>query len=98
MSEAAQNLPLAAFLGGPAVMLVFLGLGTVAAWRARFLHWTLALTVVASVGLIMVPGLRYLASANIAGGALLGLFMVVVGVRALRISDREWATGSREAR
>lgn len=98
VSEGAQNLPLAAFLGGPTIMLVFLGLalGAVAGWRAGFLHWSLGLTIVASVGLTMVPALRYSAVASIVGGALLGLYLLVVGVRALRMSDREWLTGARE--
>ncbi|WP_181782934.1 hypothetical protein [Pseudonocardia pini] len=98
VSDAAQNLPLAAFLGGPTTMLAFVGMvvGAVAAWRAGFFHWAFALLVVVSVAMMVLPlGLQHDATANIASGAMLGLFMVAVGVSALRMSDRQWATGER---
>lgn len=98
VSDAAQNLPLAVVIGGPTTLLAFVGmvLGAVAAWRAGFFHWSFGLLIVVSVGMMTLPlGLQYNAYANIASGAMLGLFMVAVGLSALRMSDRQWSTGER---
>lgn len=98
VSDAAQNLPLAALLGGPAIMLTFVGmvLGAVAGWRAGFFHWAFALLILGSTLVLMLPlGLQFNAYANIASGAALGLFLVAVGAAALRMTDRQWSTGER---
>jgi hypothetical protein len=98
VSDAAQNLPLAALLGGPAIMLTFVGmvLGAIAGWRAGFFHWAFALLIVGSTAVLMLPlGLEFNAYANIGSGAALGLFMIAVGVAALRMSDRSWVSGVR---
>ena len=55
VSDAAEHLPLAGLIGGPLIMLTFVGM-----------------TVL---------------------GALLGLFMVLVGVAAWRMTDQEWVSG-----
>ncbi|GAA1846607.1 hypothetical protein GCM10009836_27750 [Pseudonocardia ailaonensis] len=98
VSDAAQNLPLAVLIGGPTTMLVFAGmvLGAVAAWRAGFFHWSFGLMIVASVAVMTVPlGQQYSAVANIVSGALIGLFMITVGIAALRMTDAQWAGGAR---
>jgi hypothetical protein len=95
VSDAVQALPLAGLMGGPLIMLTFVGMTVlgVSAWRAGFLHWALVLPVPASVAtLFLPPG----ALQGITQGALLGLFMVLVGVAAWRMSDEQWVTGLRE--
>lgn len=98
VSDAAQNLPLAGFLlAGPVLMLTFLGMTVlgVAAWRAGFFHWVPTLLVpLMVVGAVALP---MGAVSGIAQGVCLGLFMVSVGVAALRMTDQEWVGGSRGA-
>ena len=95
VSDAAQELPLAALVGGPLIMLTFVGMTVlgVSAWRAGFFHWAMVLPVPLSVATIALPTG---AVQGITQGALLGLFMVLVGVAAWRMSDEEWVTGLRE--
>ncbi|MCU1630751.1 MAG: hypothetical protein JWP64_5700 [Pseudonocardia sp.] len=81
VSDAAQNLPLAVLIGA------------IAGWRAGFFHWAFALLIVASNAVMPVGQFGTLL--DIAIGAALGLFMVSVGVAALRMTNREWATGER---
>ncbi|ODU03178.1 MAG: hypothetical protein ABS81_15160 [Pseudonocardia sp. SCN 72-86] len=96
-SDAAQELPLGALVGGPFIMVMFVGflVATIAAWRAGFAHWLMALPLVAGVVLPIVFGVDPVA--NIASGACLGLFLVSVGVAALRMSDAQWVTGRKDA-
>ncbi|GEL22485.1 hypothetical protein PSU4_14390 [Pseudonocardia sulfidoxydans NBRC 16205] len=96
-SDAAQELPLGALVGGPFIMVMFVGflVATVAAWRAGFAHWLMALPLVVGVALPMVFDVDPIA--NIVSGACLGLFLVSVGVAALRMSDAQWVTGRRDA-
>ncbi|MBN9109193.1 MAG: hypothetical protein J0I34_10440 [Pseudonocardia sp.] len=96
-SDAAQELPLGALVGGPFIMVMFVGflVATIAAWRAGFAHWVMALPLVVGVALPIVLGVDPIA--NIASGACLGLFLVSVGVAALRMSDAQWVTGRRDA-
>jgi hypothetical protein len=95
VSDAAQNLPLAVLIGGPMIMLTFVGMviGAIAGWRAGFFHWAFALLIVASNAVMLVG--QFGTVLNIAIGAALGLFMASVGVAVLRMTDREWATGER---
>jgi hypothetical protein len=81
VSDAAQNLPLAVLIGA------------IAGWRAGFFHRAFALLIVASNAVMPVGQFGTLL--DIAIGAALGLFMVSVGVAALRMTNREWATGER---
>ena len=94
VSNAAEELPLAGLVGGPLIMLTFVGMTVlgVAAWQAGFLHWAMVLPVPASVATIALP---VGAVQGITQGALLGLFMVLVGVAAWRMTDEEWVTGLR---
>ena len=94
VSDAAEELPLAALIGGPLIMLTFVGMTVLglSAWRAGFVHWAMVLPVPASVATITLP---VGAVQGITQGALLGLFMVLVGVAAWRMSDEEWVTGLR---
>ena len=96
MSEAAADLLLAGFLGGPLIMLTFVGmtLAGISAWRAGFFHWALVLPVPASVATLFLP---VGALQGLTQGALLGLFMVLVGVAAFRMTDAEWVSGVRGA-
>lgn len=97
VSDAAQALPLGVLISGPMIMLTFVGmiLLSVAAWRAGFFHWTAALLVVVANVLPMAAPVGALP--NIAMGACLGLFMVLVGVAGLRMTDQEWVSGTRGA-
>lgn len=94
VSDAAQALPLAGLVGGPLIMLTFVGMTVlgVSAWRAGFFHWAMVLPVPVSVATIALP---LGAVQGITQGALLGLFMVLAGVAAWRMSDEEWVTGLR---
>ena len=94
VSNAAEELPLAGLVGGPLIMLTFVGMTVlgVAAWQAGFFHWAMVLPVPASVATIALP---VGAVQGITQGALLGLFMVLVGVAAWRMTDEEWVTGLR---
>jgi hypothetical protein len=94
VSDAAEELPLAGLVGGPLIMLTFVGMTVlgVAAWRAGFFHWAMVLPVPASVATIALP---VGAVPGITQGALLGLYMVLVGVAAWRMTDEEWVTGLR---
>ena len=94
VSDAAQDLPLAGLVGGPLIMLTFVGMTLlgVSAWRAGFFHWAMVLPVPVSVATIALPPGPV---QGITQGALLGLFMVLVGVSALRMADEEWVTGLR---
>ncbi|MFC4948338.1 hypothetical protein [Pseudonocardia sp. GCM10023141] len=96
VSDAAGNLPLAGFVGGPLIMLTFLGMTMlgVAAWRAGFFHWALVLPVPVSVASVLLP---IGAATGIAQGALLGLFMITVGIAVFRMTDQEWVSGARGA-
>ena len=60
--------------------------------QAGFFHWAMVLPVPASVATIALP---VGAVQGITQGALLGLFMVLVGVAAWRMTDEEWVTGLR---
>jgi len=75
-------------------MLTFVGMTVLglSAWRAGFVHWAMVLPVPASVATIALP---VGAVQGITQGALLGLFMVLVGVAAWRMTDEEWVTGLR---
>lgn len=96
-SDAAQELPLGALVGGPFIMVMFVGflVATIAAWRAGFAHWVMTLPLVVGVALPIALGVDPIA--NIASGACLGLFLVSVGVAALRMSDAQWVTGRKDA-
>ena len=57
VSDAAEELPLAALIGGPLIMLTFVGMTVLglSAWRAGFVHWAMVLPVPASVATIALP-------------------------------------------
>ncbi|MCW0216026.1 MAG: hypothetical protein OJJ54_21980 [Pseudonocardia sp.] len=98
VSDAAQDLPLAVLIGGPFIMLTFVGMivGAVSAWRAGFFHWGFAVLIVASFAVMFLPeDIAFTPGVNIGMGALLGAFMASVGIAALRMTNREWATGER---
>jgi hypothetical protein len=97
VSDAAQNLPLALFIAGPMILLTFVGmiLLSVAAWRAGFFHWTAGLLVVAANVIPIVVPIG--AVQGISQGVCLGLFMVLVGIAAFRMTDQEWVSGARGA-
>jgi hypothetical protein len=97
VSDAAAALPLAAFVGGPLIMALFVGMTVLgfAAWRAGFFHWTFASLVAVSFVVPFVTPIGMLQ--GISQGAFLALFMVAAGVAALRMTDEEWVSGARGA-
>ena len=97
VSDAAAALPLAGFVGGPLIMAMFVGMTVagIAAWRAGFFHWTVASLIALS---FVVPFVVPLGTVSgIGQGAFLALFMIAAGVAALRMTDEEWASGTRGA-
>lgn len=98
VSDASHGLPLAGFLvAGPVLMTSFLGMTVLglAAWRAGFFHWIPTLLVPLSI--VAATVLPMGTAGGVAQGLGLGLFMVAVGVAALRMTDEEWVSGSRGA-
>jgi len=61
-------------------------------WRAGFFHWARVLPVPASLATLVLP---VGALQGLTQGALLGLFLVFVGVAALRMAEAEWVSGVR---
>lgn len=96
-SDAAQALPFGFLLGGPFIMLTFVGMTVLglAAWRAGFFHW--APTLLVPVALVVPMVVPIGALQGIAQGVALGGFLLAAGVAALRMTDQEWVTGARGA-
>jgi hypothetical protein len=97
VSDAAQALPLAGFVGGPLIMALFAGMIvlSIAAGRAGFFHWMFGVLVAVSFVIPFVTPMGALQ--GIGQGACLALFMISTGVAAFRMTDEEWATGLRGA-
>lgn len=98
LTDSVQALPLAGFLvAGPVVLAMFLGMTVLglAAWRAGFFHWIPTLLVPLSAAAVLVLPAGQVS--GLAQGAGPAVFMVAVGIAALRTTDEEWVTGSRGA-
>ncbi|HET6257494.1 hypothetical protein [Pseudonocardia sp.] len=97
VSDAAQALPLSFLIGGPFILAMFVGMlvAAISAWRAGFFHWLGAVPLVVGTVLPMVVPFGTLP--NIISGAGLGLFLILVGVAALRMTDEEWVSGRKGA-
>lgn len=94
VSDKAGSYPIAAIMMAPTVFALMIGLVTalVSAARARWLPWYLApVFVVGFLAPVALQGQGWVANVVPAAVALSAL--AFVGVRALRMSDREYATG-----